>query len=30
MSIDVVVPQVSDGVTSGKVISVAVSVGDPG
>ncbi|MBD1401050.1 dihydrolipoyl dehydrogenase [Pelovirga terrestris] len=28
MSIDVVVPQVSDGVTSGKVISVAVSVGD--
>src|SRR6056297_3602954 len=28
MSIDVVVPQVSEGVTSGKVISVAVSVGD--
>ncbi|MBW6508602.1 MAG: dihydrolipoyl dehydrogenase [Desulfuromonadales bacterium] len=28
MSIDVVVPQVSDGVTSGTVISVAVSVGD--
>ena len=28
MSVDVVVPQVSDGVTSGKVISVAVSVGD--
>lgn len=28
MSVDVVVPQVSDGVTSGTVISVAVSVGD--
>ena len=28
MSIDVIVPQVSDGVTSGKVIAVVVSVGD--